>query len=547
MSRKGLSCSSILALLLSTLIFTAAMPNVNAQVPTYSVDANPSRILEGRRTTITVAIVGGEALTLYSFTVTVVDPTGAGYTETISFTTDLAGAGSNSADYPNDFTGNANTDYVGRYSVIVDQTVPTFVRDVATGAFVVGLTDKTSYTLGETVSIRGSGYMPDETVTINITHAGAPVPDYPKNVTADGGGIVRDSWIIPSNASYGMYTVTLGGAITAKSPSDIQTFAIAAITLSPTHGVIGTSVSVEGVGFTVNSAINIMWNSYSVANTSSDSTGSFATMFTVPPSTAGNHTVKASDATGFYATSIFAVDPSVVLAPTKGIVGSSITIVGTGFAGDTNIDINFNDMPVAVGGTDDFGNFAAVFNVPIAVAGGHTVRAIDRDRNYAEATFTVIDATPLDIRIDVGSAYFSGEVAEFYVLMTFNNTRVNATITEATLYRPDGTSEDLKGTDALVSTGLYKITYNISADAPTGAYMLVIKASYTTDIVDSKGDSLKSFLISPTLTNWDTLLEEVQSGIATIINYGLAAIVLAAIAMIGAWTAVIAIRKRKTT
>jgi hypothetical protein len=203
-----------------------------------SIGFTPStgRIQEGDTIDITVTISGGLASTTYNIDIKVTDPTGTTFTTSASIATSTVGLGITSKTYPTQFTG-ATTDFVGTYNVVVDITSPAEEAGtgVATGSFVVGLTDKDSYGRQAVVNIKGAGYDDDETVTVNVKDpSGASVSGYPKTVTANSDGKVTDSFTIPKNAPTGTYTVTLTGASTTKTPPDTQTFAVTAAALSVT-------------------------------------------------------------------------------------------------------------------------------------------------------------------------------------------------------------------------------------------------------------------------------------------------------------------------
>jgi hypothetical protein len=117
----------------------------------------------------------------------------------------------------------------------------------------------------------------------------------------------------------------------------------------------------------------------------------------------------------------------------------------------------------------------------------------------------------LDVDVDVGSIHFRGEVAEFYVLVSLLGDPIDAGIS-ATLYFNGTSYADLSASVEHVATGLYRIAYTIPTEAPTGTYALVVNASYLT----IKGTSLKTFLLSPTLTGWNAWLVGIQGNIATI-------------------------------
>jgi hypothetical protein len=185
----------------------------------------PSQLQEGAITDILVNVTGGEANTVYSTNITVTDPSGAVYyNDTLQLTnTTNTGYGEGNTTYPANFSLGANTDYVGLYTIALNETL-------ATQNFTVGLTDRLDYGRTETevvsVLIRGAGYRVDEFVIVDVTFAGESVADYPKPMGAVN-GVVTDAWKIPNNATLGSYTVTITNASdTIKPVPDIQNFTV---------------------------------------------------------------------------------------------------------------------------------------------------------------------------------------------------------------------------------------------------------------------------------------------------------------------------------
>jgi len=194
--------------------------NIEAVVP-----SPPSQLQEGRITDILVNVTGGEANTVYSANITVTDPSGAVYyNDTLQLTnTTNTGYGEGNITYPANFSLGANTDYVGLYTIALNETL-------ATENFTVGLTDSLDYGRTETevvwINIRGAGYLVDEFIIVDLTFAGESVAGYPKPMGAVN-GVVTDAWKIPNNATLGIYTVTITNAsYTIKPVSDVQDFAV---------------------------------------------------------------------------------------------------------------------------------------------------------------------------------------------------------------------------------------------------------------------------------------------------------------------------------
>ena len=119
--------------------------------------------------------------------------------------------------------------------------------------------------------------------------------------------------------------------------------------------------------------------------------------------------------------------------------------------------------------------------------------------------------TALSVAVDGGNIYFPGEIAEFYILVSYNGAPVEANVSTR-LYGPTGAPI----TSARTATGLYMITLAIPANAPAGTYTLVANASTTISGYPVSGVALKSFLISPTLTAWDAKLISINGTVAEI-------------------------------
>ena len=125
--------------------------------------------------------------------------------------------------------------------------------------------------------------------------------------------------------------------------------------------------------------------------------------------------------------------------------------------------------------------------------------------------------TKLDVEVDVGSTYFRGEIAEFYVLVSLVGNPTDAEEITANLYYNGTVHSQLSDSIEHVATGLYRIPYTIPMNACTGTYALVVGASLSS--IDHKifsGTTLKSFLLSQTLTGWNCWLTEIRDTIATI-------------------------------
>jgi hypothetical protein len=88
------------------------------------------------------------------------------------------------------------------------------------------------------------------------------------------------------------------------------------------------------------------------------------------------------------------------ISPDEGTVDTRVTVTGSGFEGNENIEIKFGstDMTDDIEGDEETrsnGSFTSHFNVPESVAGDHTI-TVEVDNDEAEAEFTVEPAIEID-------------------------------------------------------------------------------------------------------------------------------------------------------
>src|SRR2546428_1229295 len=179
---------------------------------------------------------------------------------------------------------------------------------------------------------------------------------------------------------------------------------LSTISLNPTSGPVGTTVTATGSLFLPGSVVTISYDGTAVATTpgtiTTDLSGRFSATFTVPASTAGSHTVNAKDAASNSASAQFTVTtPSVSLNPTSGPTGTSVTVTGSNFVANSGITVkldgtNLATTPATIT-TTSTGGFTASFTIPSTSAAGlHTLSATDASANSASAQFTVTATIP---------------------------------------------------------------------------------------------------------------------------------------------------------
>src|SRR5256712_1053471 len=254
---------------------------------------------------------------------------------------------------------------------------------------------------------------------------------------------VFDHWLdTGSTSSSRTITINTNSQITAV-------YRTTALSLNPTSGTTGTTVTVTGKNFAANSGIKISYDGSAIPTNPSvittDSTGGFTGSITVPSSSAaGTHTVQATDASNQPASAQFTVTtspvPAITLNPTSGPAGTAVNISGSNFAANSGITISYDNNAItttpATITTDSTGGFTGSITVPSSSAAGtHTVKATDASANSASASFTVTTPPPPPVaKISLNP---SSGPAGTTVTVTGTNFSPNSAITTVTY---DGTS-----------------------------------------------------------------------------------------------------------
>jgi hypothetical protein len=218
-------------------------------------------------------------------------------------------------------------------------------------------------------------------------------------ITTDATGGFACTFTVP-NEGAAAYDV-VGEDWLTNTPTSAQTFTVtaSAITVNPTQGPVGATVTISGTGFSVSTAlVSLVFDSVSITSCTSGSlttgaTGAFSCTFKVPSGTSGT-TVTATDVSGQVATGAFTVtSPAITVNPTQGPLGATITVSGTGFSVTRAVGLVFDGVTVAsctIGSltTSAAGAFTCTFKVPSGTS-GTAVTATDVGGRTAIGTFTV--------------------------------------------------------------------------------------------------------------------------------------------------------------
>jgi len=186
--------------------------------------------------------------------------------------------------------------------------------------------------------------------------------------------------------------VTLTGVL-AIAPVSAQTAAI-----NPTAGAVGTSVTVTATGFAPSSIVTATFDNAAVttapAVVKTDTNGDVTFALLIPAASAGAHTIRVSDGVNTD-TETFTVQPRVTITPTKGPVGTSATVTGSGFTPGVTADVTVGGASFKrMAAIDSDGSFTAQSTIPVVPSGAQDVTAVDGAGFDANANMDSFTVTP---------------------------------------------------------------------------------------------------------------------------------------------------------
>ncbi|MBI4753568.1 hypothetical protein HY793_04265, partial [Candidatus Desantisbacteria bacterium] len=208
--------------------------------------------------------------------------------------------------------------------------------------------------------------------------------------------------------------------ITASTGSDVYATTVfriqmARITLiEPKTGIVGTVVTVEGLGFGTGAVTISFGTNPTITTTTASSLGTFSCTFLVDTQPYNNPDNKTITVTGFTEDgaierdinlNVFKIIPSVVVMPLSGPVGTPVTVIGAGYfydsgqSGGDQVRILFGtdilvcfELPASVNVVSTKGTFSSIFIVNTQVYGTtvFTVKDTSGGQNvFATSTFFI--------------------------------------------------------------------------------------------------------------------------------------------------------------
>ena len=243
--------------------------------------------------------------------------------------------------------------------------------------------DPTSGVVGDEIIINGTGFAAHSDMSIYFDADEVNITGGYDFTNANGSfsGVI----ITVPDTFYGSHNIR---AEDKDNNSDTVTFTVARrITIDPTSGPAGVTVTVTGTGFKASYIITIRYDGDLVVTSpvtvTTNPTGYFSATFTVPAVLAGTYEVKVTDGTDvavadFVSTTDASISQTTTIAE-PGHVGMGLTITGTGFAPDDEVTITYESGSIDLGAfeTDENGAFEAEITIPASQAGAHTITVTD--------------------------------------------------------------------------------------------------------------------------------------------------------------------------
>jgi YVTN family beta-propeller protein len=256
----------------------------------------------------------------------------------------------------------------------------------------------TNGTVGSKVAASGTGFPASS--SISFSFGGVSVTSKcSTDATGSFPGTSKTActFSVPSNAGPSNRVVATSGTDSAAAVYTVPS----GLVVTPTNGLVGSTVSATGVRFASNASITLTFDgATATSGCVTNSTGAFsgvtdsACAFRVPASPKGPETISASDGT-HAATVSFTVNSNLTLSPSSGAVGVTAAATGSGFAASTTITFSIDNVARTSNCTSDAsGSFpgtsgtACTFSVPSVPGGSEAVVATDGS-NHTTAYFSV--------------------------------------------------------------------------------------------------------------------------------------------------------------
>lgn len=246
--------------------------------------------------------------------------------------------------------------------------------------------------VGDQINVGGRGFKQNSAISLYFDSTAITLP------VSDNNGMFSSTFNVPE-AAQGKHTIY--GSDQQFSSPKLDFTINPKLTVNPTATSVGATITASGTGFTAFSTITFTVDNVSSSTVATATNlGSFSNIqLTIPVVSAGNHTLKAADNSGFSDTTTITTSQSFSINPTTGPADTVITLSGGGFTARKNIIITFNNAPAATTPptvtSDDSGNFKSTIAAPKGAAKTYTINVTDGTVT-STANFTITATAKID-------------------------------------------------------------------------------------------------------------------------------------------------------
>ena len=249
------------------------------------------------------------------------------------------------------------------------------------------------------------------------------------------------------------------------------------IKLYPETDVVGAVVTVEGCGYGSNSLVAIDFGTHlTITTATSNINGTFSATFIVDTQVSCTKVITATGGVyGNYDTTEFCIKGIITgLQPTEGVVGTSVTVWGAGFADGEIVRIDFGtDLTITTATPNQNGTFSSIFTVSTQMAQTTVITATGISGNCATTIFQIrgriISVLPekggVGTVVTVWGTGFGNEAirVDFGTMNTITTTQAN---TFGTFCATFIVNTQLAGSTVITTSGL------VSGERGTGVFCI---------------------------------------------------------------------------
>ena len=260
---------------------------------------------------------------------------------------------------------------------------------------------------GAPVTVSGMYFPASSTVQLVFDGVAVSSCNDGTSLTTGSTGSFSCDLAVPAGTSGTMVDATVIDGPTASAVFNVTT---PAIVLVPDRGPVGSTVIVDGSGFSISSYVgpinfaSVFVSTCESGTLTTNATGAFSCGFAVPAGTEGPY-IEVTDPGGLIAFASFDVtSTSVTITPGQWPVGAAVSVVGTGFSASSRIVLVFDGVTITSCSkgnlkTTSAGNFHCKLEVPSSAGDSDTTVTVtdaagDQASGVFEMTTPQIEVSP---------------------------------------------------------------------------------------------------------------------------------------------------------